>query len=89
MPKEESVWGVILTDDAINELGEDIKPYLTEGQHGLYLFCKDVDMSQRYLHIVAEYQEPDCEPCELEIYVPHHYVKLIASSTDKNKIGFL
>ena len=80
MPKEERDWGVVHTDDAINELGEDIKPYLTEGQHGLYLYCKDVDMSQPYLHMVADYRGQDCEPFELEIYVPHHYVKLIASS---------
>jgi len=48
MPDEKD-WGVLLTDAAINELGEEMKQYLTEGPTGSYILCKQVDMNRPYL----------------------------------------
>ena len=89
MPKGARDWGVVFTDDGLNELGNDIKRYLHEGKTGLYLFCRKVDMSLPYLRLVVDYTGADCDPFEIEFYVPHHYVKLIASSAEQGKIGFL
>ena len=90
MPSEKD-WGVLLTDAAINELGEEIKQHLTEGTTGSYIFCKRVDMNQPYLRMVVDYPLSDGSPFELEIYVPHHYVKLIVSGSEeklKKAVGF-
>ena len=91
MPNEKG-WGVLFTDAALNELGDEIKPHLTEGALGLYMFCKHVDMSQQYLRMVVDCSLSDDSPFELEFYVPHHYVKLIVSGTEEKLnrvIGFV
>jgi len=90
MPNEKD-WGVMLTEAALHELGEELKPHLSEGSIGFYIFCKHVDMSQQYLRMVVDYSLSDGLPFELEIYVPHHYVKLIIAGGEeklKKVIGF-
>jgi hypothetical protein len=49
-------------------------------------------MSQQYLRIVVDFPLSDGSPFELEIYVPHNYVKLIISGSEeklKKMIGFI
>ena len=90
MPNEKG-WGVMLTEAAHHELGEEIRQHLTEGTTGFYIFCKHVDMSQQYLRMVVDYSLSDGSPFELEIYVPHNYVKLIMAGYEeklKQAIGF-
>jgi len=82
MPDEKD-WGVLLTDAAINELGEEMKQYLTEGPTGSYILCKQVDMNRPYLGMIVESQLSDGSPFELELYVPHHYVKLIIAGSEE------
>ena len=92
MPNEKD-WAVVLTDAAINELGEEIKQYLTvnEETNISYIFCKRVDMNQPYLRMVVDCPLSDGAPFELEIYVPHNYVKLIIAGNEeklKKSVGF-
>ena len=71
MPNEKG-WGVMFTEEALHELGEEIRQHLTEGTTGFYIFCKHVDMSQQYLRMVVDCSLSDDSPFELEIYVPHN-----------------
>ncbi len=59
MPNEERVWAVLFTNAGLSELGEELKLYLGKGQIGLYLLCKQVDMSHPYFRMVADYHNPD------------------------------
>ena len=90
MPNEKD-WGVMLTETALHELGEEIRQHLREGTTGSYIFCKHVDMSQQYLRMVVAYSLSDGSPFDLEFYLPHHYIKLIVSGAEeklKRVIGF-
>ena len=90
MPKEQRVWGVLITDAGLNDLKEALKPYLSEGPIGPYLYCKHVDMAQPYyFRMVADYKNPDGSSFETEIYVPHHYIKFAVAGTKKTQIGFV
>ena len=82
-------WGVVLTDAGLNELGEELKPFLRKGAIGCYMLCKQVDMRQPYLRMVVDDPHPHAAPVEVEISVPHHYVKLIAAGTDRRQMRFL
>jgi hypothetical protein len=91
MPNENRVWGVLFTDAGLNDLGEALKPYLSEGSLGVYLYCKEVDMGRPYFRIVADYQNLDGSSFETEIYVPHHYIKFVVAGNESNirkQIGF-
>ncbi len=92
MLKEESIWGVVFTNNGLEELGEEIQPYLSEESHGRYILCKEVDMSQPYLRVLIDYQYSDGSPFEIEMYIPHRYIKLVAVGTEeklKKAIGFI
>lgn len=91
MPNEKD-WGVMLTEVALHELGEEIRQHLTETTTGSYILCKHVDMSQQYLRMVVDCPLSDDSPFELEIYVPHNYVKVIIAGGEeklKKVIGFI
>jgi hypothetical protein len=88
MPTENRVWGVLFTDDGLNDLKDALKPYLSEGLIGPYLYCKQVDMGNPYLRMIVDYPNQDGSTFETEIYVPHHYIKFIVAGHEKKQIGF-
>ena len=88
MPQENRVWGVLFTDAGLNDLKDALKPYLSQGSIGPYLYCKQVDMGNPYLRMIVDYPNPDGSPLETEMYVPHHYIKFIVAGHEKKQIGF-
>ena len=91
MPRENKVWGVLFTDAGLNDLEKALKPYLNQGEIGSYIYCKQVDFGQPYLHIVADYRNPDNSTFETEMYIPYHYVKFIVAGNEPNikrQVGF-
>ena len=88
MPEEKRVWGVLFTNAGLSELGDALKPYLSTGSIGPYLYCKQVDMAHPYFRMVVDYQYPDGSSFEIEIYVPHHYIKFVVAGTERKQIGF-
>jgi hypothetical protein len=89
MPNEERIWAVLFTSAGLSELGHALQHYLREGPLGSYLFCKEVDMRQPYFRVVVSYHTTDGASYDTELYVPHHYIKLVATGTEKKQIGFL
>ena len=89
MSQEVRAWAVVLNDAGLNELGEELKPFLRKRAIGYSLLCKQVDLGQPYLHMVVDDPNPHGSPCALEIYVPHHYVKLIVAGPDRQQSGSL
>lgn len=90
MPKPgPRVWGVLFTDQGLLDLGDILKPYLSTGRIGQYLYCKQVEMDlPYYVRIIVETTNPDKTSSEFEIYVPHHYVKGVIAATEQKKLGF-
>jgi hypothetical protein len=88
MPQGNRVWGVLFTDAGLDDLKDALKPYLREGLIGPYLYCKQVDMGNPYLRMIADYHNEDGSTFETEIYVPHHYIKFIVAGSENKQIGF-
>lgn len=82
------VWGVLFTDQGLIDLGELLKPYLSTGAIGQYLYCKSAEMDLGYFRIIVEKANPDESTSEMEIYVPHHYIKAVVAAAEKRKLGF-
>jgi hypothetical protein len=86
--KGSRVWGVLFTDQGLADLGEFLKPYLKSGPIGQYLYCKAAEMDLGYFRIIVETSNPDASTSEMEIYIPHHYIKAVVAATEKKKLGF-
>ena len=82
------VWGVLFTEKGLIDLGELLKPYLSTGAIGQYLYCKSAEMDLGYFRIIVETKNPDNSTTEMEIYIPHHYIKAVVAATEKKKLGF-
>jgi hypothetical protein len=82
------VWGVLFTEQGLLELGELLKPYLSTGAIGQYLYCKSAEMDLGYFRIIVEKTNPDKSISEMEIYIPHHYIKAVVAATEEKKLGF-
>lgn len=84
------VWGVLFTDQGLQDLESTLAPYLSTGRIGKYLYCKQVDMDMRhYFRIVVEHTNPDHSKVELEIFVPHQYIKSVVAATERKTLGFV
>ncbi|MEO8341470.1 MAG: hypothetical protein ABI604_17490 [Nitrospirota bacterium] len=83
------VFGVLLTDLAWNDLEKALAPYASEGSIGKYIYCKQVHSDAPYFIMVAKYKNHDGTSFEAEISIPHHYIKLCISASEKSLIGFM
>jgi hypothetical protein len=83
------VFGVLLTDQAWHDVGEALAPYASEGPIGKYIYCLRVHPDGPYFVMVATCKNKDGSQFEAEISIPHHYVKLCVSASEKSRIGFV
>jgi hypothetical protein len=83
------VFGLLLTNDGVVELESVLKDYWSDGPLGKYLYCSEANPDRNYFHIVAEGTNRDGSKFEAEIYIPHRFIKIVVSATDRKHIGFL
>ena len=82
-------YAVFLFPQAIEVLGEAIKPYLREGNGGPHIVCAEIDASGPLFEMTLVGAGPDKERLELEIMLPVSMVKLVMSMHGEHDIGFL
>lgn len=82
-------YAVFLFPQAIEALGEAIKPYLREGSGGLHIVCSEVDASGPLFGMTLVGAGPNKERLELEIMLPVSMVKLVMSMHGEHDIGFV
>lgn len=66
---------VHLSDEGRAELGEVARPWLQVGDLGAYLLCKKVDSEGAYFQMTVELESKDDDEVEIEMNVPHHFIK--------------
>ena len=82
----EKVVGVLLTDHAWLDLESALAPYALTGRIGKFIYAHRVDPDGPYFTMVAS--RVDSDGFTAEISIPHHYVKLFISASDKAQLGF-
>lgn len=87
--KNNKVFGVLLTEQAWSDLSEALAPYASEGLVGKYIYCQRVYPDGPYFVMVATSTNEDGSSFEAEISIPHRYVKLCVSASEKSQIGFV
>lgn len=81
-------YAVLLFPQALEALGDAIKPYLSPGPAGPHIVCAAVDVSGAYCQMTLRGKSAQGEDVGLEVMVPHPMVKLIMSLHDDHPFGF-
>lgn len=81
-------YAVLLFPQALEALGDAIKPYLATGPAGPQIVCAEVDVSGAYCQMTLLGKNAKGENVELEVMVPHPMIKMIVSLHDDHPFGF-
>ncbi len=82
-------YAVFLFPQALEALGDAIKPYLRDAPGGKHIVCSEVDASGVLFEMTLSGNGPQGEPLELEIMLPAAMVKLVISMHGEHEIGFV
>jgi hypothetical protein len=81
-------YAVFLFDQALETLGEPVKPYLTDGPGGQHIVCAEIDSSGPLFGMTLLGKDAEGKELELEIMVPLVMVKMVMSLHGEHPIGF-
>jgi hypothetical protein len=81
-------YAVFFFPQALEALGEAIKPYLQEGPTGVHVVCNEIDTSGSLIEMTMHGTASDGKPVALELMVPGSMVRMIVSSQSDGMFGF-
>ncbi len=76
---EAQVYAVFLYPQAIEVLGEAIKPYLADGPQGPHIVSAEIDTGGAFCELTLIGQNSEGKKIELELMIPTQMVRLIVS----------
>lgn len=79
---------VFFFPQALDALGEAIKPYLIDGPAGTHVLCTEIDTGGALLEMTIAGTTPDGKPMQLELMVPTSMVRMIVSAHSDGSFGF-
>lgn len=81
-------YAVFFHPNALEALGDAIKPYLRDGPLGPHIPCREVDTSGAFVEMTLEGQTEQGEKVALDLMVPGNMVRMIVSAHSDNEFGF-
>ena len=81
-------YAVFFFDNAVETLGDAIKPYLQEGPMGQHVACTEVDTGGAFVEMTLEGQAADGHTVAIELMVPGSMVRMIVSAHGDSEFGF-
>ena len=85
---ETQYYAVFLFPQAMEALGEAIKPYLREGPLGAHILCHRVDTGGPLFQMLIPGRNGRGEDIEFELMFPHAMVRLVMSMREESELGF-
>ena len=85
---DSSGYAVFFFPNALEALGEAIKPYLQDGPLGPHVPCREVDTSGAFIEMSLEGQTEQGQKVALDLMVPGSMVRMIVSAHGDNEFGF-
>ena len=82
-------YAVFLYPQALEALGEPVKPYVREAPLGPHIVCAEVDASGPFFEMKLAGQGPSGKPLELVLMIPSSMVRLVMSMHGEHEIGFV
>ena len=81
-------YAVFFFPNALETLGEAIKPYLQDGPAGPHVPCREVDTGGAFIEMTLEGRTADGRDMALELMVPGAMVRMIVSARSDGSFGF-
>ncbi|RPE77107.1 SPOR domain-containing protein [Vulcaniibacterium tengchongense] len=89
MNDHRSGFAVFFFPQALEVLGEAIRPYLLDGPAGPHVLCHEIDTGGALIEMTIDGRGPDGRSVSLELMVPANMVRMIVSvHTDGSTFGF-
>jgi len=85
---EASGYAVFLFPQAMEALGDAIKPYLVEGPGGAHVLCSEIDTAGSLIEMTLDGATSDGQHVNLELMVPTSMVRMIVSARGEGSFGF-
>ncbi len=76
---EQHTYAVYFHPQALDVLGEAVKPYLTESPAGQHILCKDIDTGGAFCELTLSSSPTSDKPMDVEIMVPTGMIRLVIS----------
>jgi hypothetical protein len=88
MTEHHAGYAVFLFDQAIEALGEPVKPYLQDGPAGPHIACDAVDTGGAFVELTLTARCDDGSEAEVELMIPVQMVRMIVSMRSDGVFGF-
>ncbi|OGT56958.1 MAG: hypothetical protein A3E01_12730 [Gammaproteobacteria bacterium RIFCSPHIGHO2_12_FULL_63_22] len=86
---EQRTYAVYFHPQAIDVMGEAIKPYLTESAEGKHVLCHEIDTSGTFCEMTLVKTNEKGKPVECEVMIPSGMIRLVIAITgDETDFGF-
>jgi hypothetical protein len=85
---ESDGYAVFFFPQALEALGEAIKPYLLDGPAGEHVLCTEIDTGGALIEMTLAGNTPDGKRLQLELMVPTAMVRMIVSAHSDGAFGF-
>jgi len=82
-------YAVFLYPQALEALGDPIKPYVRDAPLGPHIVCAEIDASGPFFGMTLAGQGAQGQTLSLEIMVPSSMVRLVMSMHGEHEIGFV
>ncbi|TWI07339.1 hypothetical protein [Aerolutibacter ruishenii] len=81
-------FAVFFFPQALEALGDAIKPYLQDGPAGPHILCNEIDTGGALIEMTIEARDREGKTVELQLMVPTSMVRMIVSARGEAAFGF-
>jgi len=81
-------YAVFLFPQALEVLGEPIRPFLQDGPGGPHVACTTIDTGGAFIEMTIEARTQEGRPISLELMVPSGMVRMVVSTQSEAMFGF-
>lgn len=86
--EDNKAYAVFFFPQALEALGEAIKPYLQGGPAGEHLLCREIDTGGALIEMTLSRHTEDGHQIECELMVPSSMVRMVVSARSDGLFGF-
>jgi hypothetical protein len=83
-----SGYAVFFFPQALEVLGDPIRPFLQDGPAGPHVACATIDTGGAFIEMTIEGRTPEGREVSLELMVPSGMVRLVVSTQSEAMFGF-
>ncbi|HEY5805735.1 MAG TPA: hypothetical protein VIT90_18820 [Lysobacter sp.] len=88
MLDETQGYAVFFYPQALEALGEAIRPYMLDGPSGPHVLCKSIDTGGALIEMTIEGRSAEGNAMAVELMVPSNMVRMIVSARSDGVFGF-